>query len=411
MTNRNLPSERQKEFLEWEFGIFFHFGLRTFTSMKDTDKKHMEADTFCPTKLDCEQWISTIADAGAKYAVLVTKHHDGFAMWPSKYTDYSVKNSPWKNGNGDVVREFVDACRKFNIKVGLYYNPSQWGMEEQDNDAYNDYVVNQATELLSNYGKIDYIWFDGAGSEKHQYDVPRIVHTIRTLQSDIMIFNMWDPDTRWIGNEAGIAPMYNTNVVDSLHISVYTDAQEKQDTQFLPGECDCQLSGTGYNWFWCEKTNRLKSVPELMGMYDYSVGRGSNMLLNVSPDPTGQIHPEHCKRLLEFGAKIRELYDSPIADYSNVELEENGKYTVTLPYSALVNTVILEEAYADRWIEEFEIGLCPQWGSSFYKVYMGETVGHKRICRFPELFCDKVRICTNEKEGHLLKNILITYVE
>lgn len=146
-------------------------------------------------------------------------------------------------------------------------------------------------------------------------------------------------------------------------------------------------------------------------MYDYSVGRGSNMLLNVSPDPTGQIHPEHCKRLLEFGAKIRELYDSPIADYSNVELEENGKYTVTLPYSALVNTVILEEAYADRWIEEFEIGLCPQWGSSFYKVYMGETVGHKRICRFPALFCDKVRICTNEKEGHLLKNILITYVE
>lgn len=406
-----LPSERQKEFLDWEFGAFFHFGLRTFTSMKDTDKRHMEADTFRPSDLSCEQWISTIAAAGAKYAVMVTKHHDGFALWPSAYTEYSVKNSPWKDGKGDVVREFVDACRKYGIKVGMYYNPSQWGMEEQDNDAYNRYVIDQTTELLSNYGKIDYIWFDGAGSEGHQYDVPRLVRTIRTLQPEIMIFNMWDPDTRWIGNEAGIAPMNNCNVVDALHISINTDEQEKQVTQFLPGECDCQLSGTGWNWFWSEENNRLKSLDELMGMYDYSVGRGANILLNVSPDRTGRIHPEHCARLMEFGEKIRRLYEAPLADNSCVEYTAEGEYTVTLPHSALVNTVILQEEYAGEWIRSFSVGLCPQYGHTFYTVYRGETVGHKRICRFPALYCDKVRIQTDEKGGKLLKNILVTYVE
>ena len=407
-----LPTERQKEFLDWEFGVFFHFGLRTFNDMKDCDKLHQDPETFNPTELDCEQWIKTIKEGGAKYAVFTAKHHDGFALWPSKYTDYSVKNSPWKKGNGDVVQEFVDACRKYDIKVGIYYNPSQWGMENMDNDKYNQYVIDQASELLSNYGKIDYIWFDGAGSEEHQYDVPRIVQAIRTLQPEIMIFNMWDPDTRWIGNEAGFAPMYNSNIVKSLNKSVYTSDKDKlEEEMFLAGECDCLMSGNGWNWFYNETNNRLKSVDELMGMYMYSVGRGSNILLNIGPDRRGLISDEHKKRFLDFGKAVKKLTENPIADNSCVSYEDN-KYIITLPKSALVNTVILEEEYAEDYIENFDIGLIPEFNSKSHRVFIGETVGHKRICTFPALHSDKVIIRTDKKASpDRLKNILVTYIE
>ena len=406
-----LPTQRQKEFLDWELGVFFHFGIRTFNRMKDCDKREQKAESFNPSELDCTQWIKTIKEAGAKYAVFTAKHHDGFAMWPSEYTDFSVKNSPWKNGKGDVVREFVDACREYDIKVGIYYNPSQWGMEDMDNDEYNDYVIKQSSELLTNYGKIDYIWFDGAGSEEHTYDVPRLVKTIRELQPDIMIFNMWDPDTRWIGNEAGFAPMYNKNIVRCLDKSIYTsDKDELGKETFLPGECDCLMSGDGWNWFYYDGC-RLKSVDELMGMYMYSVGRGANMLINISPDTTGKISDEHRQRFLDFGKAIKELTDIPAVDKSCIEYDED-KYIVTLPETDMVNTVILEEEYADDFIEKFEIALVPEFNTLNHRVFIGETIGHKRICTFPPLYSDKVIIKTDKPaDKNRIKNIKITYSE
>ncbi len=406
-----LPTKRQKEFLDWELGVFFHFGIRTFNQMKDCDKKEQKPETFNPSELDCLQWIETIKEAGAKYAVFTAKHHDGFAMWPSEYTDFSVKNSPWKNGKGDVVREFVDACRKYDIKVGIYYNPSQWGMEDMDNDEYNDYVIKQSSELLSNYGKIDYIWFDGAGSEEHTYDVPRLVKTIRKLQPDIMIFNMWDPDTRWIGNEAGFAPMYNKNIVKCLDKSIHTSDKDELDEEiFLPGECDCLMSGDGWNWFYYDEC-RLKSVDELMGMYLYSVGRGANMLINISPDTTGKISGEHRQRFLEFGKAIKKLSEAPAIDKSCITYDEN-KYIVTLPETAMVNTVILEEEYDDEFIESFEISLVPEFNTLSHRVFIGETVGHKRICTFPPLYSDKVIIKTDKPaKDYKIKNITVAYLE
>ena len=405
-----LPTKRQKEFLDWELGVFFHFGLRTFNDMKDCDKLQQDINTFNPENLDCEQWIKTIKEAGAKYAVFTAKHHDGFALWPSKYTEYSVKNAPWKNGNGDVVREFVDACRKYDINVGIYYNPSQWGMENVSREEYNQYVIDQASELLSNYGKIDYIWFDGAGSEEHEYDVPRLVKAIRGHQPEIMIFNMWDPDTRWIGNEAGFAPMHNSNIVKALNKSIYTKNKDKlNEEKFLAGECDCLMSGDGWNWFYNETSNRLKSVDELMGMYMYSVGRGSNMLINIGPDRRGLISEEHRKRFLDFGKAIRKLTENPVADNSCVSYEDN-KYIVTLPKSALVNTVILEEEYAQDFIENFDIGLVPEFNSKSQRVFIGETVGHKRICTFPAMYSDKVIINTDKEAScDRIKNIIVTY--
>lgn len=168
----------------------------------------MDISAFNPIELNCEQWISTIKEAGARYAILVCKHHDGFANWPSEYTEYSVANTPWKNGKGDVVDEFVRACRKYDIKVGLYYSPAQFGVSSHnsknvDYEEYSTYFINQITELLTNYGKIDYLWFDGCGSEGIDFGKDRIIDAIRGLEPDILIFNLWDPDTRWVGNELG----------------------------------------------------------------------------------------------------------------------------------------------------------------------------------------------------------------
>ena len=206
------PSKKQLEFMDWEFGVFFHFGIRTYyEDHTDWDGVPMDISVFNPSELDCRQWIKTAKSAGAKYAVFTAKHHDGFANWDSAYTDCSVKNTPYKH---DIVRSFTDACREYGMKTGIYYSPAQFGSKAAEN--YDDYFINQITELLTSYGKIDYLWFDGCGSEGHEYDTKRIIKTIRTLQPEILIFNMWDPDTRWVGNEDGYAPENNLNVTDKL---------------------------------------------------------------------------------------------------------------------------------------------------------------------------------------------------
>ncbi|MBQ1222686.1 MAG: alpha-L-fucosidase [Oscillospiraceae bacterium] len=199
-----IPTKKQLDFLNWEFGVFFHFGIRTFyEGHRDWDMKEMPLSGFNPTDFSAEDWCRAVASSGAKYAILTAKHHDGFANWPSAYTEYSVKNTPWRGGKGDVVAEFVAACRKYGLKVGLYYSPAQFGSVTMNAEEYNDYFVNQISELLTNYGKIDYLWFDGCGSANHKYDEKRLIAAIRALQPEILIFGMWDPDTMWCGNEGG----------------------------------------------------------------------------------------------------------------------------------------------------------------------------------------------------------------
>ena len=223
--------EKKLEFLDWEYGMFFHFGIRSFfPGHHDWDGKEMPAEAFNPKELDCEQWIKVAKEAGCKYAILTAKHHDGFALWPSEYSKYSVKNTPWKDGKGDVIREFVDACRKYDLKVGLYYSPAQWGTHAipfSNAKEYDDYFINQIGELLTNYGKIDYLWFDGCGSENHEYDKKRIVKAIGDMQPDILTFcdPEWTPGSRWIGNEDGYASLENPLVVSSTDFSEFIHLQ------------------------------------------------------------------------------------------------------------------------------------------------------------------------------------------
>jgi len=382
--------KKQLEFLDWEFGVFFHFGIRTFyEGHKDWDMQEMPLEGFCPTDLDCEEWIKTIKEAGATYAVLVCKHHDGFANWPSKYTDYSVANTPWKDGKGDVVREYVDACRKHGIKVGLYYSPAQFGSNKMNGKEYDDYFVNQISELLTNYGEIEYLWFDGCGSEDHKYDTDRIVKEIRRLQPEILIFNMWDPDTKWVGNESGVAHSPNKLTVSSLDFSINKDiADLLEKPLFLPSECDCRMRLS--NWFYSDSdADTVKSLDELMGLYYYSVGRSANLLINIGPDRRGRLPEPDKKALLEFGEKIRELYAGEI----KCEAEKSEKSIVLNTEMNVINHVILsEEIDPDDEIEYFEIKVYPYSYGMPITVYRGTTIGHKAICRFPAIRTTKVEI-------------------
>lgn len=391
----NIKKE-QLDFLDWEFGVFFHFGIRTFyEGHKDWDMKPMDLSVFNPYELDCEEWIRCVYEAGAKYAILVCKHHDGFANWPSAYTEYSVKNTPWKDGNGDIVKEFTDACRKYNIKIGLYYSPAQFGSSQLSSKEYDEYFINQIRELLTNYGKIDYLWFDGCGSEGHQYDTVRIVKEIRTCQPNILLFNMWDPDTRWIGNEAGIAPLSNRLFTDELDFSVITDKKEQlKSLKFLPSECDCRMRQ--HNWFYSDyDADTVKSVDELMGLYYYSVGRGSNLLINIGPNRKGLLPKEDTEALLSFGKKLRVVNGNSI----KYQKEISDKILTITFNQQLINHIILSEEINETEIESFEIRVYPYSYGYPITVYKGNTIGHKAICYFPTIRTEKIDIIFDiEKE-------------
>ena len=403
-----IPTSKQLEFLSWEVGMFFHFGIRTFfNGHRDWDGEEMSPDKFCPEYLDCRQWLKSAKLIGAKYAIMTAKHHDGFALWPTKLSPYSVAASPWKNGRGDVVREFTDACRAEGIKCGLYYSPAQWGshaVEFKDGREYDDYFIGQISELLSNYGRIDYIWFDGCGSNGHSYDQKRIVSEIRRLQPDILIFDMWDPDTRWVGNEDGYAPSPN------FYEKEMNVLGEKK-TVFAPAECDCKIRK---NWFYDLDEYSLKSVDELMGMYHMSVGRGSNLLLNVGPDERGLLPERDVKRLSEFGSEIERLYgrdlgfekaekageDLFIARYSPRRLKLY-KETEQLP---LVSAAVIQEDVSQgQKITSWKLYAClpslqPETAIRLL-VARGDTIGHKAIVRFPALRTARLELEVASREG------------
>lgn len=405
-------TERKLAFLDWEMGAFFHFGIRTFyEGHKDWDMKPMPAEAFNPQKLDCEQWIRAVKAGGATYAILVCKHHDGFANWPSKYTDYSVKNTPWKNGRGDVVREFTDACRKWDMKIGLYYSPAQFGSEQADRKDYDDYFINQISELLTGYGKIDYLWFDGCGSENHQYDTVRIVREIRRMQPEILLFNMWDPDTRWIGNEVGLAGMDCAPETDRLAVSVQTDKTEAADGRCLmPAECDCRIR---QSWFYGDADkDTLKSVDELFGMYLCSVGHGANLLLNIAPNREGLLPQEDVARLLELHQRIEEAFRTPLISFDRFEREGNT-FTARI-HSEAVNPTLLryvvieEDISAGSAVTDFEIDILPHEYGEPLMMYRGARIGHKAICPLPALWARGVVVKINAATGPCtLKNITV----
>ncbi len=289
-----VPTPEQLAWQRLELTMFVHFGVNTFTDREWGDGKEDEA-VFKPTDLDCNQWVAAAKDAGFKLVILTAKHHDGFCLWPSKFTAHSVRRSPWQAGQGDVVKKFTEACRAAGLKVGLYLSPWDRNHPAYGTDAYNDTFVNQLTELLTNYGTIDEVWFDGANGEgpngkKQVYDWPRYYATIRQLMPRALIA-IAGPDILWVGNESGVAKIGEASA---------------RDGQWRPAECDVSIRP---GWFYhpAEDT-KVKSLDHLMSIYFQSVGRNSVLLLNVPPDRRGRFADPDVARMKEFGEAVRALH-------------------------------------------------------------------------------------------------------
>lgn len=400
-THKVIPTSKQLAFQDWEFGLFLHFGLRTFyEGYIDFDERPMSLSAFQPSGLDCEQWIRTAKEAGMNYAVLTAKHHDGFSNWPTQYSDFSVAGTPWKEGKGDVVQEFVSACRKYDVKPGLYYSPFDGSADfyAQNAKAYDDYFVNQITELLTNYGDIDILWFDGCGSEGHEYDWKRIISEIRRMQPNILIFNMGDPDFRWVGNEDGIAPIPCWNVVDSTEFSILTEKKDQLDGQlWLPAECDVQLRA---NWFYSDSDeHQIKSIEELMGLYYHSVGRGANLLLNIGPDRQGLFPLKDTQRLMEFGSEIHRVFGSPIGTMEQCIRRNNTWIYEPKEPHLLDHIVIQEDLTKGEHVRSFAVTIITKKSGRAVTVYEGRNIGHKAIIRIPAVNVSGVILEITESDG------------
>ena len=310
MTSVPAPTTEQLAWQRMGLGMFIHFGLNTFADVEWSDGTLPPA-SFHPEHLDARQWASVASQLGARYVVLTAKHHDGFCLWPTATTPYSVASSPWKGGAGDVVAELAEACRAEGIALGLYLSP--WDRNApsyRDAVAYDDLYVAQLTELCTRYGPLAELWFDGAGSEGHVYDWARYMDVVQRHQPQAMVFNMGRPTIRWVGNEDGLATDPVHYVVDRTPDSQYAEtATSLSSAAYLPPECDVSLRR---KWFW-SPDDEPKSVEHLLAIYYRSVGIGANLLLNVPPDVTGRIPIADAGRLREFRSELDRRLGTPVA--------------------------------------------------------------------------------------------------
>jgi alpha-L-fucosidase len=313
-----IPSARQLRWHEMEFYGFIHFTMNTFTD-KEWGYGDESSAIFNPADFNAEQIVRTAAAAGMKGLILTCKHHDGFCLWPSKYTEHSVKNSPWRNGRGDVVREIATACRKYGLKFGIYLSPWDRNHKDYGRPKYLTYFHNQLRELLTSYGPVFEIFFDGAnggdgfygGARETRtidrdtyYDWPTTWNLVRTLQPDACLFSDAGPDVRWVGNERGVAgdPLWNTLNKDDFAPGRADEARlnrgDRPGSHWVPAECDVSIRP---GWFYHpSEDHQVKSGARLVDLYYASVGRGGSLLLNLAPDRRGQIPDPDVSSLREF---------------------------------------------------------------------------------------------------------------
>ncbi|HLS89865.1 MAG TPA: alpha-L-fucosidase [Limnochordia bacterium] len=398
----HLPTPQQLRWQDLEFGLFVHFGINTFTGREWGDGTEDPA-LFYPTALDCRQWARVAKEAGMRYAILTAKHHDGFCLWPTETTAHSVKSSPWRDGKGDVVREFVDACREEGILPGLYCSP--WDRNApcySDPKAYSEFYARQLEELCSNYGPLVQLWFDGAGSEGYTYDWDRIIGTVRRLQPDAVIFQMGDPDVRWGGNELGYGSPDLWTTVDASRLDVLWESPRRElppQGRFLPVELDTTINRAG--WFWHPNTtDQIKSLDELIGIYYRSVGHGANLLLNVAPNREGRLEEAEVQRLLELGAEIRRRFGNPLA----VAGPGAGELEIVLREPALVARFEAMEDLSQgesvlEWVLEAQVGQDGLGRPAWHRLAHGYALGHKRLGDFPPIVASRFRLRVIRSRG------------
>ena len=413
---RLVPSDAQLAWQRMELTAFLHFGINTFTDREWGDGTENPA-LFNPTAFDADQWIRTLKQAGFRMAILTAKHHDGFCLWPTKTTRHSVASSPWRDGRGDVVREVRDACERHGMKFGVYLSP--WDRNAAcygDSPAYNRFFIEQLTELLSNYGEVHEVWFDGANGEgpngkKQVYDWDAFYRTIRRLQPNAVTAIMGD-DVRWVGNEKGIGRetewsatvltpgVYARSGENNKRLGVYGKAPDLGSRKMLekatelfwyPSEVDVSIRP---GWFYhATEDAKVKSLKHLADIYFQSVGYNSVLLLNIPPDTRGLIHENDARRLHELGQYIERTFatDYSLAGNRTFTGREGDSFEIEIQDNVPVNTLMLQEDIEQgQRIEAFTVEASID--GTWLPIAQGTTVGSKRLVRFDDLVADKLRV-------------------
>ncbi len=436
------PSPRQLRWQELELTAFFHFGINTFTGNEWGNGKE-DPQLFNPVNLDARQWVRSVKEAGIKQVILTAKHHDGFCLWPSKYTKHSVKNSLWKNGKGDVVKEVAEACKEYNIGFGVYLSP--WDRNSPlygSGAAYNEYFVNQLTELLTQYGRIDEVWFDGANGEgpngkKQEYDFDRWYKLIRKLQPSAVIAIM-GPDVRWVGTETGYGRETEWSVVPANNLDqLAVGAKSQHDIVFKPkgdmtgddlGSRDKIKHARGLVWYPAEadvsirpgwfyhssEDGKVKSPQKLMDIYYNSVGKNCVLLLNIPPDKNGLINENDVKALRGLkqlrdetfgtnllqdataectnGVHLKNLFDTDYNSYFTTRAKDTSALiTMDLKQAKTFDVLLLQEnIQLGQHVEKFRLEYLN--GNEWKTAAEGTTIGYKRLLRFPAITASKVRL-------------------
>jgi alpha-L-fucosidase len=426
-----VPTAAQLAWQKLEFYAFIHFGMNTFSDREWGEGREPATD-FNPTAFDARQWAQVVRDAGMKGIIITAKHHDGFCLWPSATTDYSVKNSGWRDGKGDVLRDLAQACREFGLKFGIYISPWDRNHPLYGTPQYNRVYKDQWRELLTNYGLVFETWLDGANDNKKRmvYDFDGFFSTIHAAQPDAMIFSDAGPDIRWVGNERGIAGETNWSDRDNegtfpgfADAAALNTGNEDGD-KWIPAECDVSIRP---GWFYhAEEDTKLKTVDQLMNIFYGSVGRNCNLLLNIGVDRRGLVNEHDIARLMEFKAARENAFGENLAHGkitpSNVRGNDrqfaadrvldgsfdtywatddgvtNASLTLDLGKETDIDTVVLQENIAlGQRVRKFSIEI---WnGSAFVSVAHQTTIGYKRIVGFPAQRTSKIRIVIDDAKA------------
>lgn len=448
-----VPEPKQVEWQQMETYAFIHFGLNTFNDREwgygDTDPK-----TFNPTNLDCEQWAQTLVKAGMKGVILTAKHHDGFCLWPFEGTDYSVKNSPWKNGQGNVVKELSEACKKYGLKFAVYLSPWDRHQANYGTPEYLPYFYAQLHDLLTNYGPVFEVWFDGANGgdgwyggakdirtidRKNYYNYPRIYEMLDSIQPQAIIFSDGGPGCRWVGNEKGFAGATNWSFLRKGEVHPgYDKSYELQyghpdGNQWVPAECDVSVRP---GWFYHpEEDDRVKSPDQLVDLYYRSVGHNATLLLNFPVDRRGLIHPVDSANAVRFHEMIQQQLKTNLVagmtpkvsnerggdfvasaltddNFDTYWATEDGVTTADIEFSfdtpTRMNRMMLQEYIPlGQRVKAFVVEYLDK--DTWLPVKLNEettTIGYKRLLRFETVETKGMRIRITDARGPLcLSNV------
>jgi len=404
------PSPQQLAWQDLEMGAIIHFGTNTFLDREWGDGT-ASPQVFNPTHVDTNQWMDAARSAGIRYVVLVAKHHDGFTLWPSAQTEYGVKSSPWEGGKGDLVGMAAESARRYGLQFGVYLSPWDRHEPRYANPAeYDKYYLAQLEELSTHYGTLEEFWLDGAGSEGRKYDFDTIIEHLRTYQPNTMVFAdvalYKYADLRWVGTESGTVPYENWNVVDRAGY-----------LRWRPVEADTPLHRE--QWFWHPNGDAtLKSVDELMSIYNNTVGRGAQLMLGLAPDRTGQIPAADAARLAEFGARVKAVYGNNLA-LNHQPVDANAERAIdgdastfwsppmdgSLPTLTVMflrpqkidRVMTMERLNDGQHVEEYSVEILA--GTEWREMVRANAIGHKKIDLFGSVTANGVRLKLLQSSG------------